>query len=647
MPLTVTTDLTVITTAETVTGWSAIGAQSPALEPDFWVQGTSATTGNCISRAVSGNGTDKGMVFDNGAGIDFTAGTHKDKLVYIWMRCNTPQLIQTRANGGLKVRLCTTSATADFREWYVDGSDTIAAPDGWICYVIDPQSAGSATTGSYSAANVRYYGGSMITTTTAKGQNLGIDQISYGRGEIYVSGTVTTAGEGFKEIAAVAYDAATTNRWGIITVKDSIFFVKGKIIIGHATANTDFSSRNETVVFQTPDWRNASGNIVKQIPDASVGATAGADGRTTYNGLAFQGGTGSTVITMGVIVGADGGRSGPTFQCPQNSRLTTPGRTTASIATSDASMGLSMYNCTIVGFEGAVDLYGTNVSGDDLFATGFNGCGRIRSNMEIRNCTVLNSVAAVDDGAYLWESTTDLQDCLFVNNSRAIVFEATTGSPFTFTNLTFGGNTFDVRNESTGSITINIVGSDTPTVENNGGGSATTLVINPVSTTITALESGTLAAVVGARVLVKAASGGPMPFEKSTTITRSGSVATATCAAHGLVDGTKAFIKGATQPEYNGVYVVTVTGANTFTYTVSGTPTTPATGTITTTGVVIDGVTNGSGIISDTRSHAASQPITGKIRRATTGTKYRTYDFSGTIDSGVGFSTTAQMALDE
>src|SRR3989344_3242853 len=141
MALTVTTDLTPITDAETITGWSSIGAQTAALEPDFFVQGS-----NSVSRAVS-NAT-KGMVFDNGAGIDFTTGTHQDKLVYIWMRCNTPSLADTRALGGIVVRLCTTSATADYREWYVDGSDTISATDGWICYVIDPQSAGTATTGS-------------------------------------------------------------------------------------------------------------------------------------------------------------------------------------------------------------------------------------------------------------------------------------------------------------------------------------------------------------------------------------------------------------------------------------------------------------------------------------------------------------------
>jgi hypothetical protein len=65
-----------------------------------------------------------------------------------------------------------------------------------------------------------------------------------------------------------------------------------------------------------------------------------------------------------------------------------------------------------------------------------------------------------------------------------------------------------------------------------------------------------------------------------TSITRSGSTATATVTAHGLSTGNKVNLQGAAQTEYNGVFTITVVDANTFTYTVTGTPATPATGTI-------------------------------------------------------------------
>lgn len=63
------------------------------------------------------------------------------------------------------------------------------------------------------------------------------------------------------------------------------------------------------------------------------------------------------------------------------------------------------------------------------------------------------------------------------------------------------------------------------------------------------------------------------------SITRSGSTATVTTSApHTLVTGDNVTISGATQTEYNGTYTITVTGGSTFTYTVTGTPATPATG---------------------------------------------------------------------
>jgi hypothetical protein len=63
------------------------------------------------------------------------------------------------------------------------------------------------------------------------------------------------------------------------------------------------------------------------------------------------------------------------------------------------------------------------------------------------------------------------------------------------------------------------------------------------------------------------------------SITRSGTTATVTTTvANNLVTGDYATITGANQPEYNGTFLITSTGASTFTYTISGAPATPATG---------------------------------------------------------------------
>ncbi len=72
-------------------------------------------------------------------------------------------------------------------------------------------------------------------------------------------------------------------------------------------------------------------------------------------------------------------------------------------------------------------------------------------------------------------------------------------------------------------------------------------------------------------------------------ITRSGTTATVTTATdHNLSAGQSVIVAGANESDYNGTFVVqTVPTATTYTYTVSGSPSTPATGTITSTTAVV------------------------------------------------------------
>jgi len=65
------------------------------------------------------------------------------------------------------------------------------------------------------------------------------------------------------------------------------------------------------------------------------------------------------------------------------------------------------------------------------------------------------------------------------------------------------------------------------------------------------------------------------------SLTRSGSTVTATTAtAHGYATGRRVEIRGAVETDYNGDFAITVTSTTEFTYTIIGTPTSPATGTM-------------------------------------------------------------------
>ncbi len=119
----------------------------------------------------------------------------------------------------------------------------------------------------------------------------------------------------------------------------------------------------------------------------------------------------------------------------------------------------------------------------DCFGVSFDGCGRIDSNMVLRNCNIVNSVASATDGALIWTNTTDVEDTLFANNSRAVVFELSTGTPFTFTGLSWDSNVFDVRNEiASTDITISYGTGSTPTKEDVSG--STTTLTGSVQLTI-------------------------------------------------------------------------------------------------------------------------------------------------------------------
>jgi hypothetical protein len=68
-----------------------------------------------------------------------------------------------------------------------------------------------------------------------------------------------------------------------------------------------------------------------------------------------------------------------------------------------------------------------------------------------------------------------------------------------------------------------------------------------------------------------------------TSITRASTTATVTATAHGFSTGDQVNIRGAVQTDYNGDFLITldpIDPTNKFTYTVSGSPATPATGTI-------------------------------------------------------------------
>jgi hypothetical protein len=200
MALTITTDLTVITNGNDGT-WSDVGGGAgSASEPDYFIQGT-----GCRSRAVSGASASRGMTVDIGAGneLDFSvAGANEDELLYFWIQDYTPNLTDsTAAAPGLTIRIAEGATNgSDYAEWDIIYSNLLAPPgtEFFRVYVLDPRAPPTRTSGTWDYNNCRHFGAVLDTNASAKGNNLGIDRICHGRGEIRVTGTSDDETSGFQ-----------------------------------------------------------------------------------------------------------------------------------------------------------------------------------------------------------------------------------------------------------------------------------------------------------------------------------------------------------------------------------------------------------------------------------------------------------------
>ena len=411
----------------------------------------------------------------------------------------------------------------------------------------------------------------------------------------------------------------TSNALGVFVSRDGVDYLFARLEIGSATATT-FTDSNFMIIFPnqplcstsfmglTIDLQNASTAISLQNGVISSGKPTSASRR---GDLIVSGTSGTLDISKTTLNGLR--------------LLTLNSKVTA--------------NSCIFGNTGQITAGGADLDGSSI--SGYEG--------------------AANTSAIIWDVNTDpdgkLNNATFTKGTAAThAIEFGTSSPTTMTlrGVNFSSyNASNNQNDSAihikrtdGYVTISVIGGTSPSYRSDGA--TVVLVIDPVTVSVNVKDIVDSSNIQSARVLVLAANGaGPMPYQKTTTITRSGSTATATCTAHGLITNDYAVIKGADQVEYNGPFQVTKLTDNTFSYTVSGTPDTPATGTITTTGAPLYGLTDVDGNLSTTRSYGSSQLITGRIRKATTGTMYKTGVISGNISSTAGFSANVQLIRDQ
>lgn len=279
MASTITPLLTTLSTADAATGWT-LGTADTASQ----IEGT-----GCVS-AKQAAGLNA-IYFTNGAGVDMTT---LDRHLYIWGLAAGASTLDTKANGGIRVRIG--SNATNYNEWYMDGKDTYTG--GWKCFVIDARSDPDLVTGTPNMAAATVFGVTFncLSAFTGNNKTVFVDATRYGTG---LQITATSSSTGFEDI----WSNELTNRYGVINKISGVYFLKGELVFGNtaSVSNSSFQDSGKTVIFE--DQR-----VTSTLYKVNVVGNAGDTTNAFQFGSAIGSGA-STIGSQGVTVAAAGAAS--------------------------------------------------------------------------------------------------------------------------------------------------------------------------------------------------------------------------------------------------------------------------------------------------------------------------------------------------
>lgn len=550
-------------------------------------------------------GGNNDATFTPTAAVDMSGTKH----LRVWYLNTSGGLIDTFANGGIQIGI---SDGVNTGYWKLAGRDTYAG--GWLNLCVDVSSAvdlGIKPTGMSAITSiiVRH-----VQTIGKNVDNVWVDNLCLCDGLI-AYGDDTGGYFDFEDIFSA--DDSTLGI-GIIRKISGQYFSTGSFEIGDSAGvnGCKFQSKSQVLVFE----------------DRKVNADL-------YAFDIVDNGTGTTEFILGDKSGTAGiqGCVIRVESTSQTAKFDIDGSTDVDVDNFKL-YATSFYGADAITFPGAA----TNV---EILGCSFEACAQVDpDNANVSGCFFINTSDV--DAALLWNESIDIDNCSFIANTTGAGIEmpSAVGTPYAYDALLFSGNTHDVLNSSGSAISINKNNGANPTTSE---GSAVTFLGTSVTLSVNVIDSIAKTDIADVAVLVKASNGtGPLPYEDSVTISRVTTTATVAHTAHGMITGQKVEIDGANQDEYNRVKTITVTGVDAYTYTVEGSPATPATGAIIATGVVINGITDSNGDISDTRSYSANQPITGSAKKGDASPTYVPASISGTIDKDSGLSISVPMTAD-
>ena len=464
----ITDNRTLVDSANATTNFVDLaGTAAGTQDTEILIQGT-ASIGEQIGSTLNG------LLYNAGSAQNWS-----NNVFYLWINCGIVGLLDTKANGGFRIRF-TGATVTDWFEVYVAGSDDWppAIAGGWTQFVVDIETARStAVTNGWTNGT---------TPATSAIQRVGWAGITGGSMPRMVDNTwldeIRRLPDGNPGIIVEGRNAGTTD-WNSSDIFTQLGNATGTFVPSAGGAwkiNTPIQfGINDTSTHGFTDtnavwlWDNA-----EFVPDDVYSISA----------LGNSGGT--TNVTFGIKTGTG------------NDAVGAQGLTIASASTGPRwSMDFDDPDLDSIGLFGCNFIHGNDFQIDD-------------AAVEMTSCVILDTTTLTLGGGLLLRSsivdanTADgvafitasdpsrIRYCSFAfSDGHAIEITSATGSPFSFLGNTFSGyganNTTDSAILVDGlTLTLNISdGGGTPTVREINSASVT--VNNNISVTITGMKDNT------------------------------------------------------------------------------------------------------------------------------------------------------------
>lgn len=463
--VTLVTDQTYISDAESITGWTG---DTFELEPDTKTQGS-----NSVACAQTTNGNNEIYFALTNANL---SGTHirlQFNISFVGnMAASNP--IQVFMNDGTNTQYVT----------YFTSSTQYSG--GWVDLVVDTALFNTLTLTSIDQVGVR-----VVTASKPRNvpQNTWVDNWRYSN-YLQIESTTT---EAVDFAAAAAEDAVQVYK--LLNNVDDVMFAAAEIRLGSTgSSNCNFVSNNETLVF--PD-RNVSSTLYALTTQQGTGTTdidiSGLVCKTVDIGQKAEINFNSSLNSLS-LVNSSFIAAGTITMTPT---VTTPTFSGNSFTSCEpTTMGIDADNCTWNSSKTVT----------------------VNSGVTLTNCT-FSDVITINGVAVSVSSLDDLDGCTFekgVVSSHAVDLGTVAASTTMGWNCIDSGygavnsETITVNVASGQTLTINVAsGATTPTVENTGPGSVN-VVSGQVTLTVTVIDIDTGVPIENARVYVTAAAGGSL-----------------------------------------------------------------------------------------------------------------------------------------